>query len=66
MIHVILFHDSGVFQSSILSVITYMNEGGSKLSNDALCVSIPPTNLKNKEILVCSIYPEQPVYIHIV
>ena len=31
---VILFHDSDGFQSSILSVITYINEGGSKLSND--------------------------------
>ena len=33
-------------QSSILSVIMYMNEDGSKLSNDAWCALIPPTNLK--------------------
>ena len=62
MIHVVLFHDSGGFQSSILSVITYMNEGGSKLSNDAYCALIPPTNLKNKKILICKIYPKHPVY----
>ena len=48
MIHVILLHDSDGFQSSILSVIAHINEGGSKLSNDALCASIPPTNLKKQ------------------
>ena len=66
MIYVIHFHDSGGFQSSILSIITYMNEGGSKLSNDAQYVSLPPTNLQNNnKILVCNIYPEHPVYIYI-
>ena len=45
MIHVILFPDSGGFQASILSVITYMNEGGSMLSNDAQCASVTATNL---------------------
>ena len=62
MIHVILFHDSGGFQPSILSVTTYMNEGGSKLLNDAQCASIPPTNLKNNKILACKINDEDPVY----
>ena len=40
-----------------------MNEGGSKLSNDAWCASITQINLKNNKILVCSIYPEHPVYV---
>ena len=62
MIHVILFHDSGGFQSSIVSVITYLDEGGSKISNDAQCASMPPTNLRNnKKILVCTIYPDHHV-----
>ena len=53
MIHVILFHDSGGFQSSICSVIRYINEGGSQLSNDVQHVSLPPTNLGGLELLWC-------------
>ena len=65
MIHVILFHDSGGFQSSFLSVNTYMNEGESKLSNDAHCASISPTKLKNNKVLVCKSYPEHTVYVYV-
>ena len=42
-----------------------MNEGGSKLSNDALCASMPPTYVINNKILVCKIYPQYPMLIYI-